>query len=147
MSIYAKAVVYGNPGTVAYTGLAAADNKAKGLSLADSIRVNDARDGLGRIFASSIERDSHTITVDLIPFDADGTTLANAQSVIALPGPGALVTLAALGNSLLNGDWNYIGGGNIELSSEATDPVIIRGLQLRRVSTDGSTVAVQSAVF
>jgi cardiolipin synthase len=39
-------------GTVAFTGLAAVDNKAKGLSMADNLRVNDARDGFGRIFAS-----------------------------------------------------------------------------------------------
>lgn len=142
-----KAVVWGNPGTVAFTGLAAADNKAQGLSLADSIRVNDARDGLGRIFASNFERDSHTITVDIVPFDADGTTLANAQSVIALPAPGATVTLAGHGNALLNGDWNYAGGATIELSNDASQTVVIRGMQLRRVSTDGSTVAAQTSLF
>jgi hypothetical protein len=146
MATYGKAVVFGNPGTVAFTGLAAVDNKAKGLSMADNLRVNDARDGFGRIFASNVERDSHVITIDIIPFDADGTTVASAKAIVALPGPGATVTLDDLDNSLLDGNWNYIGGATIEYGAEGEAPVTIRGMQLRRTSANGSTAAAQTAI-
>ena len=147
MSLLGKFVLFGNPtGLTRTSGVAKVDAKMKGLSLSDSMRVGDARDGNGRIFASNVERDSHVITVDFIPFDSTGTSLATAIANTKLPGPGVVVTLSDFGNNLIDGDWNYIGDGSVEPGATKEEPIMIRGLKLRRVSTDGSTVGVQAVM-
>lgn len=146
MALLGKCVVFGAQGTVAFTGVAAADNKVQGLSIAGQARQADARDGLGRIFASSVELDASIITVDIIPFDADGTTLAQAHAACVQPVPGATLTLASFGSNIFDGSWNILSPGTLEIPANATAPVIIRGITARRVSTDGSTVAAQSVI-
>lgn len=147
MALLGKCVVFGAQGTVAFTGVAAADNKVQGLSIAGQARQADARDGNGRIFASMVELDASIITIDIIPFDDDGTTINQAHAACKQPTPGALITLASFGDTtIFNGDWNILSPGTLEIPANATAPVIIRGITARRVSTNGTSVAVQSVI-
>ena len=147
MAQLAKFTVWGTPGTIAFTGLAAADNAARGVELEDVVRVADCRDGNGRIFASNVTRDAQTLTLSLVPFDsATPGTLVTAKSKPALPPPGALITLAGFGSSLVDGDWNYVGGGRITYGATEEDPIVITGVQCRRVSANGSSVAAQTVL-
>lgn len=145
MAYLATFTLWGNSGTVAYTGLASTDNSVRGgARLRDEIRVSDARDGGGRIFASNVTRDQHTVTWDLTPKSV--TSLAAAQGLVVLPAPGAVVTIAGIGNAIFDGTWNYVGGGEIVLGASDEEPIVISGVTLRRVSSNGTTVASQTVV-
>jgi hypothetical protein len=133
MSYLANFTVWGNSGTVAYSGMLSTANAVRGgARLKDEIRLSDARDGSGVIFASNA------------PYSV--TSLAAAKGLVALPAPGALVTIAGIGISKFDGDWNYVGGGEIALGGSDEEPIVISGVMLRRVSANGTTVAAQSVV-
>jgi hypothetical protein len=143
----AKFVVWGNPGTVFFTGLAVADIKLKGMSMADNVRVADAEDGQGYVFASNVKRTSHVLTLTFVPFDSSAPgSLATAKSNVKVPDPGAVVTLAGLGNTMLDGDWNYIGGATVTYSDNDEQTVIVSGVQLRRVATVSTAPAAQTVL-
>lgn len=145
MAYLATFTIWGNSGTVAYTGLASTDNSVRGgARLRDEIRASDARDGNGRIFASNVTRDQQTVTWDLTPKSV--TSLAAAQGLVVLPAPGAVVTIAGINNAIFDGSWNYVGGGEIVLGASDEEPIVISGVTLRRVSANGTTVAVQTVV-
>ncbi len=67
-----------------------------------------------------VARNSRTsLTIDLFILAPNGTnTDANAKPAIKLPDPLAIVTLAAFGNTLIDGDWNYAGGGSVSYSAD-----------------------------
>lgn len=145
MALLATFTLWANPGTVAWSGMSSTDNEVRsGGRLRDEIKVSDARDSEGRIFASNVTRDQQTTTWDVTPKSA--TSLADAKALIALPSPGALVTIAGIGNNIFDGVWNYVGGGEIVLGQSDEEAIVISGLTLRRVSTDGSTVAAQTVM-
>lgn len=148
MALQGKYTIWGTQGAglTWSSGIAKADNKVKRLAVQDNLRVGDARDGAGRIFASSIERDTLVITIDLIPLDNSGTSLATAKGNVKLPPPGAVITLSDTGVDEVDGDWNYIGGGTIEFGESNEVPLTIKGVQLRQVSTDGLAVAKQNVL-
>lgn len=145
MALLATFTVWGNPGTVAWSGMASTDNEVRaGGRLRDEIRVSDARDAEGRIFASNVTRDQQTTVWDVTP--KSSTSLSAAKALISLPAPGAVVTIAGVGNNIFDGSWNYVGGGEIVLGQSDEEAIVITGMTLRRVSTDGSTVGAQSVV-
>lgn len=145
MAYLANFTLWGNPGTVAYSGMLSTNNAVRGgFRLKDELRVSDARDASGVIFASNARRDVQTITVDLTPYSV--TSLAAAKGLVSLPGPGAVVTIAGVGISLFDGDWNYVSGGEIVLGNSDEDPIVISGVTLRRVSANGTTVGAQTVV-
>lgn len=145
MAYLGKFTLWGNSGTIAYTGMLSTDNSVRGgARLRDEVRVSDARDGNGRIFASNAVRDQQTVTFDLTPTST--TSLAAAQGLVVLPGPGAVVTIDGIDTSIFDGTWNYVGGGEIVLGASDEEPVVISGVTLRRVSANGTTVAAQTVL-
>lgn len=142
-----KFVVWGNPGQISFSGFTAADARMKALSLADGVRVADAEDGQGYVFASNVKRRDQTITLTFIPIDSSTPgSLATAKANIKLPDPGAVVTLSGYDNSLLDGDWNYVGGGVVNIPEDDSQPVTITGCQLRRAAASGAQPVVQSVL-
>lgn len=142
-----KFVVWGNPGTISFSGLASADIKQRGAQMQDGVRVADARDVNEYIFASNVKRTDHIITVNFVPFDSSAPgSLATAKSNIKLPDPGAVVTLSGYGNTMLDGDWNYIGGGVVGFAADDQNTVEITGCQLRRVATSAAAPAAQTVI-
>lgn len=145
MSYLANFTLWGNPGTVAYSGMLTTNNAVRGgARLKDELKTSDARDGNGLIFASRVVRDQQTVSFDLTPYSV--TSLSAAKGLITLPAPGALVTIAGIGNAIFDGDWNYVGGAEIVLGATDEEPVVISGAVLRRVSANGTTVAAQTVV-
>lgn len=142
-----KFVVWGNPGVISFSGMASADAKSRGASFADNVRVADATDANGYVFASNVKRTDQVITVSFVPHDSSAPgNLATAKSNIKMPGPGAVVTLSGYGNTLFDGEWNYVGGGQVQFPEDDQQPVVISGVQLRRVAQSGAEPAVQSVV-
>lgn len=142
-----KFTVWGTPGTATFTGLAAADIKVKGVELSDNVSVADARDGAGYIFGSSVRRDTHVLTLTLIPFDSSSPSLlATAKSNVKLPAEGAVITIGSFGATVIDGDWNYIGGARIVYADDDQQTVTIQGVQCRRVAASGSAPAVQTVL-
>lgn len=142
-----KFVVWGNPGQISFSGFTAADAKLKSLSLADGVRVADAEDANGYIFASNVKRRDQTITLTFIPFDSSTPgALATAKANIKVPEPGAVVTLSGYDNALIDGDWNYIGGGTLDFPEDDSQPIRITGCQLRRCAASGTQPAVQTVL-
>lgn len=140
-----KFVVWGNPGTVSFSGTASADLKQRGAQFQDNVRVADARDANEYIFASNVKRTDHVITVSFVPHDSSAPgSLATAKSNIKLPDPGALVTLDGYGNTMLDGNWNYIGGAQVTFADDEQQTVVITGVQLRRVATSVASPAAQT---
>lgn len=145
MAYLGKFTLWGNSGTVAYSGMLTTDNSVRGgARLRDDVRVSDARDGAGRIFASNVVRDQQTVTFDITPTST--TSLAAAQGLVLLPPPGAVVTIDGIDSSIFDGTWNYVGGGEVVLGASDEEPVVITGITLRRVSVNGSTVAAQTVL-
>lgn len=146
MAILGKFTIFGvqGAGLTWTSGIAKLDNKVRRIGVQDNLRLGDARDGDGRIFASNVERDSQEMTVDLIPFTAAGANLGAAKSNVRLPDPGTVIVISDTGITLVDQSWNYIRGGTIEMGSSSEEPLVIRGIVLRRVSSDGVTVDVQT---
>lgn len=140
--ILGRFTVWGTPGTVEWSGFATTDNALKSASITDNLSVADARDGEGYIFGSRVRRDTQTLTVKLIPHS--GATLAAAKALLAYPGPGAVVTLAGFGDSLVDGTWNYIGGAQVSYPENPEETWSIDGVQLRRVANAAGTIAAQT---
>lgn len=113
------AAVFGAKGTVAYTGVSTTQNKKLGTPLDDEFNVVEGKDGAGEVFGVAASGRKHKITIVIVPVDPTSpSSLATAASNIKLPDPLAKVTLAGFGNSLYDGDWNYIGGGKIDETDE-----------------------------
>ncbi len=106
------------------TVLATTDNKALGLApLNDEVEVGELS-AMGEIVGASFGNRKHTITVEIVPIDpASPGTLATAKTKVVLPEPGAKVTIAGTGITAVDGDWNYIGGGSIQLGKDPKEHV------------------------
>jgi hypothetical protein len=146
MAILGKYTIFGmqDAGLTWSSGIAKLDNKVKRLGVQDNLRLGDARDGNGRIFASNVERDSREMTLDLIPFTQAGADLAAAKANVKMPDPGAVITISDTGITLVDGNWNYVRGGAVELGTTSEEALVIRGIVLRQVSTDGVNTASQT---
>jgi hypothetical protein len=129
-----KAAVYGVTGTLAFAGavvMSTAENKMLGADITDTFDIPELKDGVGNIIGLAAVNRRHEATFDIVPSDTDGSpTLADAKTAIKLPDPLAIVTIAGFGNTLIDGTWNYIGGGKITFSP---DGYIKMSLPCRRV--------------
>lgn len=150
MNAIGVATVWGMNGTLAiaaFTGgatiLATTANKLMGGSLSDEVAVGTLEAG-GEIIGKSFANRMHKITFEIVPIDATTIppSLATSKSHIVLPDPGAKVTIAGFGNSLYDGDWNYVGGGTITPGTQPTEHLKIT-IPCERF---GSTPAALAAV-
>jgi hypothetical protein len=129
-NIIGTATVYGTVGTCVVKTLAGADliasSKCKLVagSLTDEVQKTELKDGAGTIVGNCFSGRKHTATFEIIPTD---TTLSGAKSACVLPDPGAKLTIAGIlhasTGTILDGDWNYIGGGQVQTGGQASDPI------------------------
>jgi hypothetical protein len=135
-----EAKVYGTDGTLAFTGAATTTIDPQSISVTDEFDIAEARNKVGDVKTRSAHNRRHTISVQILWRDAGGSpTQATAKSAVKFPGMLGLVTLAAFGNSLLDGDWNYDGG-----SAEYTNDGYCSGTF--KLSRYGDTPASLAAV-
>lgn len=109
--------------TVAYTSPAGVVGTPTGINFSDSASQAKAADASGQTFAVGFTEFEHSITVDLmrITDGTPGTTRQGAKDEVVLPAIGTKITLAGFetgsSGTLINGDWNYVGGGTVNLSN------------------------------
>ena len=110
------ATIYALDGfTIAYTGMATADNEPQSISRRDGFDVAKARGKDGQIFAKGYSGREITIEIEIIV--KGGASRAAAPDKFVEPAPGALVTLDGFGaNTAIEGTWNYE-GGSFEVSN------------------------------
>ena len=145
-TIVGNATVYGVDGTVAFGTVAIADNYMQSMNLTDDVDTAEARDQKGNVFGYNLYNFRRTATFEIIFIDA---TEAGAAAEVKLPAPGALVTIAQDAESgdsfpaILNGPWNYAGGGSISASN--TD-ILRMSLPCSKYNNDatGDAVALQT---
>lgn len=137
MKLYGKAVVHGAPGVVSFTGAASTTLKHVGTQLTDQFAVSKAVDGDNNVFAMAVSAHSRQAVFRIIPFDGGETpTLSTAKSNIKLPAPGAVVTFASSGVTLMDGSWNYVGPGTITTTPEGFVELV---LTCEQQGDDGTT--------
>lgn len=113
-----KAAIHSMRGALAFSGILTNQNKLMAGALQDNFKLNELEDGEGNTIAVEATGRNHTATFEIIPIAADGTR-ASARANIKLPDALALVTISGTDpGSYLDGDWNYVGGGSIEPSTD-----------------------------
>lgn len=117
MAQVGKAAVYSVNGNVEFYGAAMATMKLVGAGVTDEFDVAELKDGTGEIIGAGASGRRRKATFEIIPYDASGV-LTTSKLNIKLPEPLAKVTISNFGIDELDGDWNYIGGGQIALSPD-----------------------------
>ena len=113
--------MHGIGGTVAYTGIATAQNLLVGGSVGDEFNVAELRDGLNNVVGAFASGRKRTCTFEIY---IKGSSEANAKAIVQLPEPLATVTISGFSvgtgttPNLLDGDWNYVGGGSVAMSTD-----------------------------
>lgn len=137
--------VWGIDGTMAYTGMATADNILEQLSYEDTTKEHETKDKQGETIGLKLWDPKKMLTINFFPAKAaGGGSIAAAKLVVDLPARGSKVTVAAMvgaGSPVfdLNGTtWLYVGGGRIELNQENEVKMV---LPLRRYNTDIAATA------
>ncbi len=114
-----KFSIFGIDGNIAYTGVGATYNNVVGIGLKDKFDVAELKDRTGSVISESSTNRRAEVTFEVIIFDpATPGTLATAKSKVLLPDPLAVVTVADMGITYLDGTWNYVGDGDISFTSE-----------------------------
>ncbi len=137
--------VWGIDGTMAYTGMATADNILEGMSYEDGTKEHETKDKQGETIGLRLWDPKKTLTVNFYPGQAAGTgSIAAAKLEVDLPARGSKVTIASMpaaGSPVFdtNGTtWLYVGGGRIEFGNEQECKMV---LPLRRYNTDIAATA------
>lgn len=138
-----KVAVFGADGNVVYTGILATQNLIQGFQLTDNFITQRLRDGNGQtVGLGSTDRD-HALSISFILVAAD-TSRASAEALLAAPFPPmlALVNVTGSDAAILNGDWNYVGGGSLSLTS---DQYHLMTLPVIRVGSTPAALALSIA--
>lgn len=129
LKLAGRASIHGMDGAFAYTAVAAihgsaslstTENEVQSINLTDDFDVSELMDRRGELIGMAARNRRLTITVELVITAAsDGTqSAANAAANVVLPEKLGLVTLSSFGITLLDGTWNYVGGGSVGLTPE-----------------------------
>lgn len=103
------AVVFAMDGrTVAFSGVATAQNEPTASNLRDTFDKVDIKGKDNRTISRGASNRRQTVTVDILfKDDAVSPTRAQADAIAKLPAMFGIVTLGGFNNTLLDGDWNY----------------------------------------
>lgn len=110
---------YGIDGaTLAFTGSAATDTDPQGFGLTDEFTIDEARNSYGYTKTRTARDRKHKLTVRALVQWADGSpTMTGALKKGKFPTMLGVVTLENFDRTdgtLINGAWNYEGGGTIK---------------------------------
>lgn len=141
-----RVYIHGLDGTLAYTGMATANNELKTLNYRDETRRADTKDKKGETVGVRLWDPNPKISVTFFPCEAMGAgSIATAKTRAALPSKGAKVTLAgfppntATAEDVVNSaKWIYFGGGELEFTDEGECRMT---LPLEKFNTDIAATA------
>ncbi len=109
---------YGIDGsTLAFTGSATTVTDPQGFGLSDEFTIDEARNSYGYTKTRTGRDRKHKITIRaLVQMTAGSPTMAEALKLGQFPTMLGIVTLAnfdSTNGTLINGTWNYDGGGSL----------------------------------
>lgn len=133
-----RAVVFGIDGTMQYEGVAATGNEVNKISYEDQVNRHEHKDRKGAVVGLTFFNRRKKLTIDFYPCAPAGDgAIALAAENMALPAPGARVTIEGMAGPDLNSEnWIYEGGGTREFTNEAE---VKMKLTLMQYETDIST--------
>lgn len=133
--------VYGIDGTIAFGGIAAAENIVKGASLTDSFRIARLTKN-GHIIGSSADERVRSVQFRITPYDPltapSSLTVAKTNAVLPADEFDA-VTAASFGLTDYDGEWSFV-GGSIEPREDGHLEIVITCEKYKQ--SDGSFKAL-----
>ena len=139
-----KFSIFGIDGTLAYTGVGATFNSVVGIGLKDKFDIAELKDKGNNVISESPTNRRAEVSFDIIIFDpATPGTIATAKSKVVLPYPLAVVTIADMGITYLDGTWNYVGDGEINFTVEG---YVKMTLPCRRRGNDLATATAMAVL-
>ena len=114
-----RAILYGSDGTMTWASVTAnTERELQGVKLKDRATVKEALDRNGNTLSACATNPQRDATFDFMPLAGSGAdTLANAKKAIEFPALLEKITIASLADNL-NGDWQYVGDGESDLTNE-----------------------------
>lgn len=103
---------------------------AQSANADETVESTTLRDNNGVVVGAVVYDSNETIEITWVPKAA---TLANANTGMVLPAPGAVVVLSAFVPTEINGNWIYMGPGRRQFTNEGVAQFV---LTLTRYATD-----------
>ena len=135
-----RVTVKGLAGTIAYTGtgsvaIADATMSSRSVNATDELDSAEVTDKRGEVIGVAVFNRRKRVTVEFVPLSASGTNteadcLAKAlfPALVAATPATYKITLAAFGAEL-TGDYNYLGGATLGMTSEGFPSISIPCVQ------------------
>lgn len=118
--VHGRATLHGADGDITWAAITAGTVKEPQSADYDhNFEQVEAKDANGETDGIVAFNDKEMLTITVLPKAGSGAdnTLVKAAAAPELPGKLAVVTLSNFPISVLNGTWNYAGGGKISTSN------------------------------
>ncbi len=119
-ALHGRAMLHGTDGSITWASVTAnTDRELQSIRGTHDADVKRVKDRTGKTMTLAAVDPSEGVTFDFIPVASTAAnTLANAKAAVEVPGFLEKITIDDFGIDLLDGDWNYMGGGTWEITNE-----------------------------